>query len=441
MKLTSLLIRNRVAKNAAWIISAKCLQSVLSFVINLFTARYLGPSNYGVINYAASLTAFVTPIMNLGITSILVHELVQHKDREGEILGTAILLNLIASVFCALGMISFSILANPGDKLTVVVCALYSIILPITALKEISAWYHANLIAKYSAIVAFISYFLVSAYKTFLLITGKSVQWFAMSNVLDVALISIILWTIYHKLGGQGLSFSMQTAKRMLHRGKFYIVSNMMVAIFAQTDRIMLKAMMNSEVVGHYSAATACAMLTSFVFVAIIDSFRPVIFGCKGDRKKIEANLKLLYSIVIYLSLAQSVFMTVFAKWIIRIIYGVKYLPAVPALQLVVWFTTFSYLGSVRNIWILTEEKQRYLWIINLSGAGANVILNAILIPIWGILGASAASLVTQFFSNVLVGYMIPAIRPNNRLIIAALNPREAMRSLRFMADQNEKES
>jgi len=54
--------RHRVAKNAAWLISGRIAQSLLALVVGALTARYLGPSNFGSINYAASLTAFIAPI-------------------------------------------------------------------------------------------------------------------------------------------------------------------------------------------------------------------------------------------------------------------------------------------------------------------------------------------------------------------------------------------
>ena len=66
---------NKIIKNASWIIVCKILESIVSLVIGMLTARYLGPSNYGLINYASSIVAFVAPIMQLGITNILVQEL------------------------------------------------------------------------------------------------------------------------------------------------------------------------------------------------------------------------------------------------------------------------------------------------------------------------------------------------------------------------------
>jgi O-antigen/teichoic acid export membrane protein len=122
------------------------------------------------------------------------------------------------------------------------------------------------------------------------------------------------------------------------------------------------------------------------------------------------------------LSLPCSVGLALLAKPIIRILYGTEYATAANALRIVVWYTTFSYMGAVRNIWILANEKQKYLWIINLSGALMNVALNAVLIPAWGIQGAAVASLVTQFFTNFVLGFILKPIRENNKIVLAAFN-------------------
>lgn len=65
---------------------------------------------------------------------------------------------------------------------------------------------------------------------------------------------------------------------------------------------------------------------------------------------------------------------------------------------------SFSYLGTVRNIWILAEGKHKILWVLNLSGALLNIALNLLFIPVWGINGAALAALLTQIFTNVFLG-------------------------------------
>ena len=425
---------NRIVSNAAWLIGLQIAKSVIGLVVSMLTARYLGPANYGTINYAASIVAFVTPIMYLGLNGTLVHELVKRPEKEGEVLGTSICMCALSACLCVLGVISFSILANGNERDTVIVCALYSTLLLFQSVDIIAYWFQAKLLSKYHALASVAAYLCISAYRVVLLITGKSVYWFALSNALDYLILSALSVLIYSSIGGQRLKFSFSTARALFANSRYYIVSNLMVTIFAQTDKIMLKLMLDSYTAGIYSAAISCSGMTAFVFSAIIDSFRPEILGNKAQNQTgYMENLKLLYCVVIYLSLLQCIVLSVGSGLIVNLLFGSAYAAAAPVLAVVAWYTTFSYIGAIRNIWILAEGKHKYLWIINLSGAVANVVLNFALIPVWGAIGAAAASLITQIFTNIIIGQIIPALSDSNKIILASLNPKLIIHMVRKM--------
>ncbi|HOA34320.1 MAG: flippase [Clostridiales bacterium] len=416
--------KNKVVKNSAWIIACKVAQSVIGLVVSMFTARYLGPSNYGLINYASSLVAFFVPLMYLGLNSILVQEIVIKPQKEGETLGTALTMSLVSSLFCILGVFAFTTIVNAGEKDTIIVCVLYSILLIFQAVEALQYWFQAKLMSKYTSLTMFAAYIITALYKIFLLASKKSIYWFAVSNALDFAIIAVVLLFIYKRLGTQKLSFSPDTAKLLFSKSRYYIVSSMMVVVFGQIDRVMLKLMIDEKAVGLYSAAVASAGVTYFVFAAIIDSFRPVIFESKkADHASFEKNVSRLYSIIIYFALVQSAGIALFAELVVKILYGEQYLASIPALRIIVWYLAFSHMGSVRNIWILAEGKYKVLWIINLCGALTNVILNLIFIPLWGINGAALTALITQIFTNFILGYIIKPIRRNNTLLLKGLNP------------------
>ena len=426
--------RNKVVGNAVWIIGGKIMQSLLGLFVSTISARYLGPSNFGLISYASSVVAFVMPIMTLGIDNVLVQETIQYPEEEGKISGTSIFLCMLSSVFCVLGVICFVCFVNAGEKDTIIVCLLYSAILFAQAVELMQYWFQAKYLSKYASIVSLIAYLCVSFYKIYLLITEKNIYWFAVSNAIDYLLIGIILIFVYRRLGGQRFGVSRLVAKRLLSKGGHYIIPAMMVTVFAQTDKIMLKLMIGNDDTGCYSVAVTCASLTSFVFAAIINSMRPAIFeNQKVSLVAFENSVSKLYTVIIYLSLAQCVAMTIFARPIISILYGDEFIRAASTLQIIVWYTTFSYIGSVRNIWILANNEQRHLWKINLFGAVANVVLNAFMIPVWGILGAAVASLITQIFTNVIVGWMLAPIRQNNAIMMKSLNPRELLIIFRIL--------
>lgn len=416
-------------RNAFWIIACKIVQSLFALVINMMTARYLGPSNYGIINYAASLVAFAEPLVLLGQNSILVHELLKNPEDEGRTLGTSIVLSMISAVLCTAAVALFVRIANAGEQETILVCTLYSAVLIFKAMELIQYWYQAKLLSKYPSIVMLCAYLAVSLYRIILLIQRRSIYWFSVINALDIMLIALALLAIYRHFHGQKLCFSAGRARELLSVSRYFIVSTMMITIFAQTDKIMLKLMVGEEETGFYAAAVTCALLSNFVFSALFDSARPSILASKKtDQGSFEEKIICLYSVILYLSLGQGLFFFLLAEPIMGFLYGAQFAGAADILRIVIWYTVFSYAGMVRSIWILAEQLHRYLWVINLCGAGINILLNMLLIPISGAAGAAVASIATQFFTNVLLGFVIRPLRRNNVLMIRGLNPKYLLR-------------
>ena len=157
-------MKNKIVKNASWIIACRVVQALLGLAISMFTARYLGPSNFGLVNYAASVVAFAVPLMHLGIDSIMVQEIVSAKEEdEGVILGTGTAVCFLSSILCIFGVIAFSMIANAGERDTIIVVALYSVLLLFQSFEIIQYWFQAKYLSKYTSVSMLTAYFVVSA--------------------------------------------------------------------------------------------------------------------------------------------------------------------------------------------------------------------------------------------------------------------------------------
>lgn len=424
-----------VFANAKWIVFCKIIQSLLQLVVGMLCARYLGPANYGLINYAASVTGFALTMMKLGFDATLVRELVEAPEKEGEIMGTSLALNVISGLLCMAGVAAFVSTVNRNEPVTLLVCVLYSTMVFFGALEMIQYWFQYKLMSKYPSLVMLAAYVVVSCYRIGLLITGKSVYWFALTNALDYAIIGISLIVLYGRLGGGRFCFSRERAKSMLAKSRYYILASLMIRVIQNTDHVMLTMMVGQAENGFYSAAITCATVVQFVYVAIVDSFRPMILEAKKEKQAdFEESMEELYCIILYLAITQVAVFFLFAGFIVRVMYGEAYLRAGPVLRVLLIYLIFSQMGTVRNVWILAEQKQKYLPWINFSGAAANVVLNAVMIPLWGACGAAAASALTQFFANFVMGFAIKPMRPNNRLILRSLHPATLIRVVRKYA-------
>ena len=263
--------KNKVVKNAGWIIGGKVANKLLAFVVGIFAARYLGPSNYGLINYAAAYATFFASLCTLGINSVIVKNFVDHPDQQGETIGTTLLLRAISSLLSALAIIGIVSVVDRGERLTVVVVALYSVGLIFQVFDTLNYWFQARLQSKYSAIAELVSYAAMSVYKIFLLALGKSVEWFAVASALDYIVLA------YFKNGGTRFHYSLKKAKELLQSSSSFIIAGLMVSIYACTDKLMLKQMLGADAVGHYSLASTVSVSWAFILSAIIDSLYPEI--------------------------------------------------------------------------------------------------------------------------------------------------------------------
>lgn len=428
--------KDKVIHNAKWIMLCKGAQALLQLVVGLLCVRYLGPSNYGLLSYAKSAVAFAIPVMQLGLDETLVRELTEWKTRQGEVLGTALLLRLLSGSICAGILCAFVAVLNPREPVTLAVTALYSLSLLFRSGEAIGLWFQSGLRSKIPEAIALGAYGLISAFRIFLLHAGKSVLWFALAGALEFGLVSALLLIAYKSCCSQRIRFSWNTAKQLLGRSRYYVLAAFPVVAFQNLDHLMLKSMAGQQETGLYAAAITCTVVVQFGYLAIVDSARPVILDRKQrDNKAYEDSISRLYGIIFYLAAAQGIVFFLLAKPMLGLLYGEAFLTAVPVLRILAFQPPLSYLGTVRNIWILAEGKYQRLPVINLLGLGVNGMMNVLLIPRWGACGAAAATVVTQFFTNVLVGFLLPDIRPNNRLLLAGLRPARVWTTLRSLKD------
>ncbi|MBQ7800874.1 MAG: flippase [Oscillospiraceae bacterium] len=416
------LFGGRMARNAFWLIGARVYHVAVNLVVSLLMAQYLGPANYGLINYAASFTALFTSVCTLGINGILVNELI-HDERKGVLIGSSIGLRLCSSLCSVITIVALAYALNPDEPTTVWVVLIYSTTLIFQSFDSINCWYQANLESKVTAKISAVGYTVVALYKIWLLLTRKNVCWFAASHVVEYALVAALLLIAYRRHAGreQKLRFSLDAGRKLLSKSYHFILSGMMVAVYGQMDRVMLKAMIDETSVGYYSAAVSVTSMWTFILSAIIDSAKPVILEKHSrDPQAFERYLVRLYGAVLYISFAAAAGISLLAKPIIFLLYGGAYLEARGALCILCWETAFAYLGVARSVWMVPNGKQKYEKYIAGSGAVCNLILNAVMIPLWGVNGAALATLATQIFTNFIVGFFFREIRENNILILKA---------------------
>lgn len=417
------LFKNKEFSNAKWIIGQQIFQMIVSLVVGVLSARYLGPSNYGALNYTASFINFFISITTLGMDSVIIKKIIDYPNEEGEYLGTCLIFRVFAAVLSMASSFLLVFILNPNDNIKWILVFLQSFQLLFRALQLFDSWFQRYLQSKYVSIGKMIACMVVAGYKIYLLTTQKSIIWFALSNSITDFIIIIILFYFYHKVGGTHLRIKWQKGKEVLKESYHFIISGIMTAIYSQMDRIMIGSMLTDIDVGLYTTATAISEMWIFVPIAIINSFQPKIMELKKNKDEIKYNLRLkqLYSGIIWLCIFVSVIVSIFAYIIIKLLYGDQYLGAVSTLRISIWCETFAMIGTARGIWILCENKNKYVKYYLGIGAVINLILNGILIPSFGINGAAMATLMTQIITSLIAPLLFKETRYHTIIVLQSI--------------------
>lgn len=403
---------SKVFSNTLWILIGQGFQSLLAFIFSVWTAKYLGPSNYGIINYVLSIIAIFSAISNLGFTTTLVKFIIQDQESEGQILGTSIFCRIITSIISSVVIVIYLSVARPND-LTILLVGIFECIgFILQSFGVISQWFQAHLNSKVSVIISNISYLLVSFARFYFLISQKTVEYFALISIIQYAFNAMAYLYSYKKYKGKKLSVSINRGLEMIKYSYHFIISDLVTTIYSQMDKIMLSTFMNDTNVGYYSVAFNLCNAWQFIVGSIFTSATPLIISdYNNDKELYKKHFKKTIIIVWYVAVCISIFATIFSKFIIHTLYGEQYQQSILVLQIICWYTPFLYINRFRTIWLICENKQQYDKKIVTFGLICNLILNFFLIGQMGPSGAALATIITQTITGIIAPLLINDIR------------------------------
>ena len=410
-------LKKRFVSNASWQMAQQIYSMILSLIIGSISARYLGPNNYGLLNYGESLISLMATLTGLGLDEVIMNELVMKKDKTGTLIGTALVMRLLASIVGVFAVAAIIITLEPGNKLLWVITILQTFQLFGNLYYVFNYWFQVELKSKYVSIAYIIGLTVSGVWRVVILMKNASVEFFAMTASIQGIVVLLIVAACFFSISHEKLHFEKNVAKELIRKSYHFIISGIAIMIYMQMDKVMIGKMLGEEQLGYSSAASKVANLWIFVPRALINSARPLIIeGKKIDEEKnsnSEYKNRLVKAVfgISMLGLFVGLCFTFFGWIPVRVLYGTAYSSAVPVLAILIWSTSLSQLGTINGIWIVTEGYNRLLKYTVWMGAFVNLALNYILIRIYGITGAAIATFMAQFTVQFIGPACIPSLR------------------------------
>ena len=399
MTITSTILRNIKLLTAAQIIA-----SVAGLFSSALLARALGAEGFGIIGFGAAFLSLLGVAASLSTDMYGTREIARNPNEAGSvasaIIGLRFTLSVIAFVFFV-GIVF--LLDRTSQEKTVLLIQAGGIFVSVFVLDFVFQGLERMGINGLRQIsIAFITLLCVVLFVH----SPDDILRAALIPVWAGALAGGVVW-IYarRQVAGLGLSFSTERWRQILAVSVPMAVSGIMHTIIFNTDAVMLGLMSTNEQTGLYVSAFKIVGLTLIPAGLIMTPFFPSLAaGWKEPQMRFDRSKTFAISVLI-VSLPLVIFIALLPELILRVLFGEAFAEAAPTLLILMASMAVMHLRVIYGNPLIAWNEERFYMFATLFGAVLNVLLNYLLIPDYGILGAAYASLISQAVILLGVAY------------------------------------
>lgn len=397
-----------IAQNAAWLFIATTAQKLLAFLSFTIAARLVGPFVTGEYFYSVAVTSTFVVIADLGLTPVVIRAIAAGAEEGRRLLAAALRLKIILIPIAILSSLIF--VAVSGASTTIVITtAIATLVLSADAL---SLLLYGALRGRQRLQYEAAGMFTGQALTAVTAVSAALLGWGAPGLVFALLIASSWnagwAWYQVRRQGVAPLKPHWGDAGMLARQAVPFALAGIFVKIYSYLDSIMLKAFYGEAAVGKYSVAYKVTYAFQFIPLVFIAALFPALSSvhASGDRdalKRIYAgSLRLMAMIGAPLAAGLSAI----APRFIPLVYGNQFLGSVAPLGILPWVLLPIFLDF--PVGSLLNATHRAHWKTTAMGATMvlNAVLNALLVPAYGPVGASWAG-VFSFWFLMFVGIVM----------------------------------
>lgn len=339
-------------------------------------------------------------------------------------MGVTFFLRLCAGAITYLAMLGAIFYFRPDEHLVHVLAAIMGVGLILQALDTIDLWFQSQVHSVYVVYAKCSAFIVSSIVKIVLVLIRAPLIDFVTVGALELLLAAIGLLVAYWHSGQRISAWKVNfgIVRRLLSDSWPLLFSGVVFMVYMRIDQVMLGQMVGDHEVGIYSAAVRLAEVWYFIPTAVVSSVFPNIVRAREvDEAEFYGRLQRLYNLLAFMGYAVAIPVTLASGLVISLLFGKNYAAAGPMLALLIWAGLFANLAVARNAYLLVMNWSRVLFGMVLAGALVNVLLNLVLIPRYGGMGAVLASCVAYWVAAHGGGLFYAPLRKTNQMLTRAM--------------------
>lgn len=390
----------RLSKQSLSYGSGNLSKKLLALLLLPLYVRYLSPEDYGIISTVGIIAFLAGTILSLKQDAAVLRFYYDYSDSEeglGRYLGTVIVLVASFAFFATLllslfGRLFFDLLLR-GFPFPYVLYGLWTgvftglSLIPLMLLRarEQASRFALLQVASFLVTAVLIIYFVVYQREGALgQVKGMLLGTFAFFAIYLILLVKEVR-----------LGFSFRHAKETILYGIPLIPQGIAEWVIGGSDRVFLVNYSTLASVGLYSVGYTLGSAVNVFIFSIQQALGPLFFSTANNQEEAE---KVLPRIATYFVLATStvvIIVSIFGREAIAVIADPHYMGAAVIVPIIASLYLFRPLSLFASYGILYRKRSSLLVLSVLISAGLNLILNFLLIPPYGMIGAALATWMT----------------------------------------------
>lgn len=383
-----------VARSFLTLGGGEALARLVAFATTVYLARTLGAGPYGVISLATAVTLYFTYIVDCGIEMLGVREIAEDPARVSRLVPAVLSTRLGAALAASIVISAAGVFILPQPEGAVL--GLYSLTLFWVAAN--TRWVHLGLQqARPVALSRVLGECLVFASVVLVVHAPRDLARIPLAQFAGDGLAALfLLW----RLRALGFSlpwrFDWATVRPLFRRAGHLMLNSVLGLMIFNADLILLRVFRDSATVGYYGVAYTLVSFLLNLGIAYSLSLLPAITRASSEPAEHRALYDTASVHVLAVALPVAVGGALLAPGIIGFFFGPRFDPASAALMVLLGSIPVAALRNVPQAALIAGQRQELVLRTTALSAGLNLVLNLVLIPPYGMIGAALATGLTE---------------------------------------------
>nr|WP_303925722.1 flippase [Bacteroides intestinalis] len=403
-------IKRKIIRNVFWAVIGKVITLFSTLIVGIFVARYLGPKQYGLMNYVISIASLFTVFATFGSSEIIIRELSKKEKPKEVVLGSAMALRMGLAILCFISIVIYLFFSGETTETSTLILIYSSSI--FFSCSEVIRFYFTSIVDNEYIVKSEIFRTIIGAIvKIILLFCKAPLIAFVFALAFDFLLLASGYIVVYRKKIGPICQWNIdfKFVKTLLTTSFPLLISSTAVIIYQRIDQVMIAKMLDNEFVGYFSTAMSFVNVLAFIPITIMQTTSPILVEYwKNDKLKYEQESQRIIGATTWLLIILCSIVALLSSPIINYTYGASYTDAIPVLQILVFKVVGIAIINLSGQLIIIENIHQLAFIRNILSCVICIICNYYFIPRWGIIGSAWATIITVFFTGEVANIFIP---------------------------------